>query len=152
LGETTEQRPEADLELVRVSIREDGAFGVLQALQVPPGQDGIPLALTCERTYPLPDTAHGQFIKIPAGRHRCTRDYYYKGRHETYEVHVAGHARLLFHKGNAETDAEGCVLVGRRFGLLRGKPAILESAQGFADFMAWAGRRQLFTLLVRHAA
>lgn len=146
------ERPEADLELIRVSVREDGAFGVLQALRVPPGQPGIPIALCCERTYPLADTASGQFIKIPAGRHRCTRSYYYRGRHETFEVEVAGHSRLLFHKGNLEDDAEGCVLVGRRFGLLHGKPAVMESAEGFADFMAWCGRRQAFELLVRHAA
>ena len=151
MGETTEQRPEADLELVRTSIREDGAFGVLQALQVPPGQDGIPIALTCERTYPLPDSK-AQMLKIPAGRHRCTRDYFYRGRHETFLIHVAGHDRLLFHKANTEDEIEGCIAIGRRFGLLHGKPAILESADGFAEFMAWAGRRQLFTLLVRHAA
>ncbi len=151
MAETTE-RPQADLELVRTSIREDGAFGVLQALKVPPGADGIPIAVCCERTYPLPDTAKGQFIKVPAGRHRCVRSYYQRGRHETFEVLVAGHSRLLFHKGNVEDDAEGCVLVGRRFGLLHGKPAIVDSAAGFGDFMAWAGTREAFEILVRHAA
>jgi len=150
-SEPSDPRHEPDLELVRVSVREDGAFGVLQALGVPPGQPGIPIAVVCERTYPLPDSK-AQLVKIPAGRHRCARSYYYRGRHETFEVQVNGHSRLLFHKGNVEDDSEGCILVGRRFGLLQGRPAVLESMQGFADFMAWAGRRQGFELLVRHAA
>lgn len=149
MPDPAEARPEADLELVRVSVREDGAFGVLLALKAPRGQPGIPLAVTCERTYPLPDSAGGQLVKIPAGRHRCARSYFYRGRYETFEVKVAGHDRLLFHRGNLENDAEGCVLVGRRFGLLRGLPAILESAEGFEAFMLWAGRRPEFWLLVR---
>lgn len=151
MPEPAEPRPEPDLELVRVSVREDGAFGVLQALQVPAGQPGIPFALTCEHTYPLPDTARGQFLKIPAGLHRCSRSYFHRGRHETFEIHVDGHERILFHKGNTEDDVDGCVLVGRRFGLLHGRPAILESLEGFREFMAWAGRRSAFELLVRHA-
>lgn len=148
MPDPAEARQEADLELVRVSVRDDGAFGVVLVLGVPKGQPGMPLAVACERTYPLPDAPNAQLLKIPAGVHLCVRDYFHRGRHETFEVQVPSHDRLLWHKGNVEDDSEGCILVGRRFGLVAGHPAVLDSAGGFADFMRWAGRRADFRLLV----
>lgn len=126
--------------LIRVAVRPEGAFGVLL-------HAGIPVATTCERTYQVPDTA-SQLVKIPPGRHRCRKTYYIRGEHETYEVIVPGHTRLLFHRGNAETDSEGCVLVGVGFGRVAGAPAVVGSAAGFAEFMRLAGGRQEFSLLV----
>ena len=108
-----------------------------------------------ERTYPLPDAPAGaQFLKIPVGLHRCVRSYFNGGGYETYEVLVLGHDRLLFHVANVEQrilDLDGCIGVGRRFGLLNGQSAILDSRLGFNDFMAWAGARESFSLLVRQA-
>ena len=149
------ERPEADLELVRTSVREDGAFGVLQALDSPRGQPGRPIAVCLERTYPLPDAPSGaQFLKIPIGLHRCVRTVFHRGGYETFEVIVPGHDRLLFHVANVEQrilDLDGCVGVARRFGLLNGQSAILDSRLGFEDFMTWAGDRQSLYLQVRHA-
>ncbi len=142
------ERP-ADLELVRVCVAPDGAFGVLLV-------DGVPAGpVTLERTYPLLESRPRgpcQYVKIPAGRYRCERTTYHAGGYETFEVTgVVGHDRLLFHRGNVEGDSEGCILLGQRFGLLRGAPAVLDSTLAFATFMAMMGERKSFDLLVRAA-
>lgn len=137
-----------DLELVRLCIGPDGAFGVIFIDGVPAG----PVSL--ERTYPLVENypQGPQFVKIPAGLYRCQRTTYYAGGYDTYEITgVVGHSRLLFHAGNVELDSEGCVLLGRRFGVLKGKPAVLESRDGFRDFLQLVHGRPSFDLLVRSA-
>ena len=137
----------AEFELVRLCIAPEGAFGVLLA-------DGLPAGpLTLERTYPLLQSkpTGPQMTKIARGRYRCVRTYYYKGQYETFEILVPGHSRLLFHCGNTETDATGCVLLGRRFGTINGAPALLESRTGFAEFMLLNRDRTTFDLEVRSA-
>ncbi len=89
-------------------------------------------------------------MKIPAGRYRCIRTIYQAHSYETFEITgVLGHDRLLIHIANEETDVDGCVGIGRRYGLLRGCPAVLDSCGGFADFMRLVGDRPSFDLLVR---
>jgi len=119
-------------ELHRVAVRPDGAFGVLL-------HDGLPFAVTLERTYPTLSSGEAAVLsrtpKIPVGVHRCTRSFFHRGGYSTFEVHVPGHSRLLFHRGNTEKDSEGCILVAESFGELGAEPAILESVMGFAEFM-----------------
>lgn len=133
---------------MRVSIAPEGAYGVLL-------RSGLPIGpVSVERTYPLSDTApHGpQLVKIPQGQYRCEKTRYHRGGYDTFEIKdVQGHSRLLFHLGNTEEDSEGCVLLGQRFGMLRGKPAVLQSGLAFAEFMSMMGFRQSFTLGVRNA-
>jgi hypothetical protein len=137
----------ADLELVRVSIRDEGAFGVLLVRCPPPGQDALPLAVCLERTY------EQLALKIPPGRYRCVRTRFIRGGYDTYEITgVAGHSRLLFHRGNVEQDLEGCVAVGKSYGFVNAKPGVIASGEAFAGFMKWADGREAFSLLVRHAA
>ena len=113
------------LELVRVAVTDDGAFGVLVF-------GGLPRWLTLERTFEHND----ERVVIPEGRWRCSRTVFIKRGYPTFEIHVPGHSRVLFHKGNTEDDSLGCVLLGGRFGELGGKPAILDSGDAFADFMS----------------
>lgn len=141
------ERP--DLELVRVSVAPEGAFSVLLI-------DGVPAGPVClERTYSVAEsTPRGpQFVKIPPGIYDCRRTVFYRGGYDTYEVTgVVGHSRLLFHRGNAELDSDGCILVGRRFGFLGGtRAAVLESVEGFHDFMRLTWGRPAFALRVRNA-
>jgi hypothetical protein len=105
-----------------VSIIEPGAFGVLLI-------NDIPIGVILMRTY------ESLAVKIPPGLYRCTRTKYFKGGYETFEIHVPGHSRILFHKANIEDDLDGCVGIGEQFGELHGKPAILQSGSGFAEFM-----------------
>jgi len=111
------------LTVKRVAVIEPGAFSVLL-------WNGVPFALGLERTY------ENLQLKIPLGPHRCTRTTYFKGGYETFELRIPGHTRILFHKGNVETELDGCVAIGEEFGTLNGKPAILQSGRGFGEFMS----------------
>lgn len=136
-----------EFELVRVAVQPEGAFGVLL-------MDGLPFLLTLERTYPVIDAKPRgpQFTKIPRGRYRCERTYYYRGGHETFEVTgVVGHSRLLFHRGNTESDSEGCILLGRTFGPVSGQQGVLDSRWAFDQFMRVNRDRADFDLEVRNA-
>jgi hypothetical protein len=127
-------------DLIRVSPKNTaGAFGVLL-------QERDPFAVTLERTYDW--TGRLRLVKIPPGHWPCRRTYYYRGGYDTYEIKVPGHTRLLFHRGNVENDSEGCVLVGQRFGVLRGQPAILASTAGFLEFMRRTRGQPTFVLHV----
>lgn len=131
-------------DLVRGAIHPDGAFGMLV-------QDGLPFALTLERTYG--EQLEPQALKIPPGLYVCRRRAYNRGGYDSYEITgVDGHTLLLFHKGNLEHDSDGCVLLGRRLGLLGGSPAILESSQAFADFMRRTAGRDAWQLRIRDPA
>ena len=125
------------MELVRVAVEEEGAFGVLV-------KDGYPFVVTLEHTY------HDE-VKIPLGETTCRRSRFNRGGYATYEIAVPGHTRILFHKGNLENDSDGCVLVGARFGRLGGRAAILQSAVGFGEFMAAMAGVADFRLNVRAA-
>lgn len=110
------------LEIVTVSVRDDGCFSALL-------WDKRPFAVSVERTF------ENKRIVIGNGIYRCTRDHYHKGGYETFEIQVDGHDRVLFHKGNTEENSEACVIVAESFGALNGKTAVLDSKGGFAEFM-----------------
>lgn len=110
------------LALKTVAVREDGCFSVLL-------WDGRPFAVSVERTF------EEMRVVIPTGTLTCHRSFYHKGGYETFEIAVPGHARVLFHKGNVETDSEACVLVGKSYTVMDGVTAISDSKGGFAEFM-----------------
>jgi hypothetical protein len=125
------------LDHVRRATRA-GQFGVLS-------QDELPFAVTLERAYQC-DGEH--VTKIPPGTYRCTRTTFYRGGYETYEVHVPGHSRVLFHLGNWSADSDGCILVGESYAVLKGMDAIADSRAGFAELMEKAAGRSEFELEV----
>jgi hypothetical protein len=110
------------LELKTVAVRDDGCLSVLC-------WDGRLMAVSIERTF-----ADGQPI-IKNGVYRCRRSRYHKGGYDTFEIMVEGHTRVLFHKGNKETDSEACIIVAESFGTLDGQTAVLDSKGGFGEFM-----------------
>ena len=110
------------LELKTIAIREDGCFSVLL-------WNKRPFAVSVERTF---DSGHPI---ISEGMYQCRRDFYHKGGYETFEIIIQGHDRVLFHKGNTETDSIGCVCIAEKFGSLNRKLAVLESKEGFDEFM-----------------
>jgi hypothetical protein len=126
------------LTIKRVSIIDPGAFGVMLL-------DDVPFAVTLERTY---DLDAREVVKIPPGIYRCTKTTYYKGDYPTYEIHVPGHSRILFHKANVETQLEGCIAIGEEFGVLYNKPAVLRSGRGFDEFMQKMSHLEYFDLTI----
>lgn len=123
-------QPPALFALIRVAILPEGAFGVLK-------HAGMPFAVTLEHTYPLAGSR--LMTKIPPGRHRCIPTWFQRGAYRTFEVIVEGHSRLLFHRGNTGADSDGCILVAESYGLLDAQSGILDSTNGFAEFMRLAG-------------
>lgn len=97
------------------------------------------------------DNRHG-VSAIPTGEYLCRLDRYHKGGYPAYEVTgVPGRSRILIHAGNTDADTEGCILIGRRLGVLSGRIAVLESRVALAEFMAEMGGRD-FRLVIRDAA
>lgn len=122
--------------LARNTFVAEGVFGVLS------DEAGVRLCDTCEHSY-------GLRPKLQPGTYKCVR-----GMHQlhsgppfnTFEVTgVAGHAGILFHKGNTEKDSEGCILVGDRY---KDKYEILGSRSAFEDLQnEWNGINE-FSLVV----
>jgi hypothetical protein len=127
------------LTLKRISEIEDGMFGVLL--------DGkIPFAVTLERNW---FNNQSNVSCIPAGSYRCVRRLYHKHGYWTFEVTgVPGRTSILIHSGNTEDDSMGCVLIGESFGALKSKVAILQSKEGFLEFMERLKGQDEFLLII----
>lgn len=121
--------------LATVAIIDEGCFSAML-------WNGVPFAVGLERTF------EGSRVVIPGRRTTCTRSKYHKGGYETFEIAVAGHNRVLFHKGNVEENSEACVLVGESFEPFNGKPGIAQSGKGFEEFMKLTAGLQSFELEV----
>jgi hypothetical protein len=111
--------------LLRVADNSIATYGVLI-------HGGTPFALTLER--PWRENRRGESC-IPAGRYTCRRVKSPKFG-DTFEiVNVPGRSAILFHKGNIDDDTHGCILVGEQFEPVLGKPGIVASKEGFAEFL-----------------
>lgn len=115
--------------LLITSRRKKGAFGVIFDFA------GKEFAVCLMRTFD-PDNS----TVLNKGTYECTKTTFHEGGYETFEIHVEGHTRVLFHKGNWETDSLGCVLLGEAFEELNGKDAIAQSGAAFAEF--WSKYRE----------
>lgn len=125
-------------ELIRLEKGAEGTFGVLRL-------DGQVFCVTLEP----PDRGNVEDVScIPPGRYACRRvDSPRFG--VTFEVaDVPGRSHILLHPGNVTDDTRGCVLLGKRFGRLRGHRAVLDSGTTFAEFMARCGETEDFDFIV----
>lgn len=123
------------LELKTVAVRDDGAYSVLL-------WDGRPFAVSVERTF------DDNVTVIENGRYLCKRDYYHKGGYPTYEIIIPGHDRVLFHKGNFETNSEACVIVAESFAVIDTQTAVADSKHGFEELMSLAAGLESFGMEV----
>ena len=111
------------LKLETLSIQEDGCLSQLL------DESGERILYTLERTF------ENLRVVIPPGVFKCVKSYFHRGGYWTYEITgIEGHSRVLFHKGNKETDSLACPLVGLSTGKIDGKLAVLQSGAAFAKF------------------
>ena len=59
---------------------------------------------------------------------------------------------IMIHPGNWQNDSNGCILVGRAFAVIDGKPGITASRAAFKDLMTRLAKREDWRLLVRWVA
>lgn len=123
------------LELKTVAVIPDG--GCFSAAL----WKGKPFAVTLERTFDdgKPIIRDGSFL--------CQRSYFERGKYWTFEIMVPGHTRVLFHRGNFESDSLGCVLVAESFAVIDGKLGVGDS-HGLTELLALTDGLKQFNLLV----
>ncbi len=123
-----------ELYLVRDETGPQGTWGVLVDLDEnrtyhtiePPWKDNLPFA-SC----------------VPEGGYLCRRRYSRHFAQWLYELcDVPGRSGILFHSGNLAGDRElgylthtyGCILLGKRRGILSGQKAVLLSRLALGEF------------------
>ena len=111
------------LTIIRLEGSDEGALGTLL-------MDGLMFCTTLE-----PDVNDTKRFQIPVGEYICKRFHGTKWS-DTFEVIVPDHFAVLFHSGNIEEHTEGCILLGRQPGYLRGSRAVLNSGHTFREFMS----------------
>lgn len=130
----------------RVATGEQGTFGVIL-------HNDIPFALSLERQWldNRPSVGDVPGSCIPSGEYACKRVNSPRFKN-TFEVtDVENRTHILFHKGNLDDDSHGCILVGEKFGMLSANAGILESRQGFNEFMLLLEDEDEFSLnIINH--
>ena len=102
-----------------------GTFGVLSI-------DDQVFCVTLEPPDELNKTGRSS---IPAQQYTCKR---YSSEHHpsTFQImNVPGRTKVLFHAGNFKEHTEGCILLARKFGVLKYARGILNSGDTFKQFM-----------------
>ena len=122
--------------LQRARIVGAGAFGMLSWAGSDAG--GPPFCLTLERTYG--DGPRGtQVVKIAPGVYGLERTWFNRGAYNTWQViggDITAERRVLIHKGNWETDSDGCVLVGSGLLVTPGRFGLSQSSEAFSRLMS----------------
>lgn len=117
------------LDLKTVSIEPDGYYGALV-------WDGRAFAVSVDAGV------------LTNGTYRCTRDFYHAGNYPTFEIHMEGHTRVLFHKGNFGRESKACVIVAESFATIGSEHGVADSKHGFEEFMSLTDGLQEFDLTV----
>jgi len=103
-----------------------GTFGVLTMPEF--------FAVTCERPWLF----NAPFIScIPEGRYDLVKGRHYSGGYDTIEVDgVPNRQHILFHVGNTPEDTQGCILIGRSYGVVGVQWGISGSQYTFDRFIS----------------
>lgn len=122
--------------LVRLEEAPDGTFGALLI-------DGVIFCCTLEP----PDLNNKVNVSnIPPGLYVCKRVNSPKYG-ETFEItNVPGRTHVLFHSGNVVDHTKGCVLLGEKWGKLKGDRAVLNSGYTFDKFLTTLSVIEYFDL------
>lgn len=88
---------------------------------------------------------------IPAGAYKCSyleRSPSGKYRNIYLIEDVYGRIGILAHNGNLVIHTKGCLLIGKRRGMLGGQPAILASRTALAEFVALMDRQDFYLHII----
>lgn len=114
--------------IVEITRLEEGEAGTMGALRVNK-------RLECLTLEPQDRFNRQGISSIPAQQYRCERVRSPRFG-ETFAVcGVPGRDHILFHPGNLVEDTQGCILLGTRFGAVRGQRGVLDSGIAFERFM-----------------
>lgn len=128
-----------ELELVRLNEVDGATLGVLLI-------NDWPELCTLERGW---ENNVRRKSRIPEGVYDLQRIHSPKFGW-TYEVAgVPGRTEIIFHAGNTQTDTAGCILLGKRWGRLDEKPAVLNSREGVKRFLKLMADRNHARLIIR---
>lgn len=94
--------------------------------------DGIPFALTLERPW-LGNRRNTSCIL--RGTFRAVRTRHRRFGETFLLEKVPGRSGILFHAGNLVSDTAGCILVGEKFQRFATQDGIVQSRDGFNEFM-----------------
>lgn len=89
---------------------------------------------------------------IPSGSYLCKPHNTVKFPNTWALQDVPGRSSILLHAGNTEDDTHGCVLVGRRFADMNGKPAVAESQAAMDQLRFMTKGWREFQLTIEHGA
>ena len=113
------------VDLIRIEESAAGTFGVLRI-------EGKAFCVTLE---PQDKLNRRNISNIPPGKYIC-RKVTSPRFGKTFEVlKVPNRSHILFHAGNTQHDTRGCILLGRKYGVLRHNRAILNSGKTFKEFI-----------------
>lgn len=109
--------------LKRATEVEYGTFGVLL------NPLGHPICVTCEDPWNQNQIG---ISCIPQGTYQCEKYSGTKYKNVWIVKDVPGRTAILIHIGNTHLDTRGCILVGQKFGIVKGLPAVLSSGLAMA--------------------
>ena len=128
------------LEIIRIEECKDGTFGVLKL-------NGECFCVTLELPYKCNQE---DISSIPRGTYKVRRSKSPNFGMCYKVVDVPGRTDIICgHVGNTIDDTDGCMLFARRFGVLDGRRAILNSATVIDHFMERMGDIYETDLLIR---
>ncbi len=109
------------IKLLRIT-KTNQTFGVLL------DENDLPICLTLE--LPWRENKRNSSC-IPIGIYQCDLVKNDKFK-EVYQIsNVENRSGILIHPGNTISDSQGCILLGKEFGEINGKPAVLKSVLAF---------------------
>lgn len=87
--------------------------------------------------------------RIPEGEYKCRLRATTKKPNPCFEVcGVPNRRAILLHIGNTPSEIRGCILLGDKFGELKGEPAVLNSRKTFKKFHKIMEGQEEFTLKI----
>jgi hypothetical protein len=128
------------LTLKRLLRRPDGILSELR------DEAGNLIAMTIEHSYNNQPKLYNGTFTCERGMHQL---HSMNSPFETFEIMgVKGHDNILFHRGNWQSDSEGCVLLGETSEDSAKGLMVTSSAKTFTKFMNLLEGLQTFTLIV----